>query len=185
MKSNLSTHHKNYYNLIKGNVCNSESILEFMLTRGFFESPASTKYHGVFRGGLAAHCFSVYNIYRALIQKNNVNSVDKESIIKCAFFHDLCKVGLYLSDDETDSFKYNTNHPSGHAKLSIDICKKHGIRLNEREENIIRYHMSYYYCNELRSNSGEYTIKALQKAQNDSAVLLFYFADHLSTLKGI
>lgn len=78
----------------------------------FFNEPASTKYHGAYKGGLVDHSLAVYlaairtSIHYG-IQASEVNPI-------ACLFHDICKVGKYkLVKDEKkgdDSFKYIYNN---------------------------------------------------------------------------
>lgn len=78
----------------------------------FFNEPASTKYHGAYKGGLLDHSLAVYlaairtSIYYG-IQPSEVNPI-------ACLFHDICKVGKYklVKDDKKGdgSFKYVYNN---------------------------------------------------------------------------
>ena len=78
----------------------------------FFNEPASTKFHGAYKGGLVDHSLAVYlaairtSIYYG-IQVFEVNPI-------ACLFHDICKVGKYklIKDDKKgdDSFKYIYNN---------------------------------------------------------------------------
>ena len=95
-----------------------DKFVEYLLTSDFLKSPASTKYHGAYEGGLAAHSYNVYTLFKRFVEEFNLN-IDESSIFICAFGHDLCKVGAYLGD--SSPYTYNSNHPKGHAKHSLKI----------------------------------------------------------------
>lgn len=65
----------------------------------FFVAPASTKYHGAFKGGLCAHSLCVYKalkgIYETAKQMGTPIDIPEESLIIAALLHDLSKVNLY------------------------------------------------------------------------------------------
>jgi len=64
----------------------------------FFQSPASTKYHGSYEGGLLDHSLEVYTEFLKLATIFNydmTNSVLKESATIVTLFHDICKINSY------------------------------------------------------------------------------------------
>ncbi len=71
----------------------------------FMTAPASTKYHGAFKGGLCAHTLAVYDY---IIKLNDVytemngEGFDLDSLKIVALLHDLSKIGQY---EETYSNK--------------------------------------------------------------------------------
>ena len=161
-----------------------DKLIVWLENNGFFESPASTKFHGARSGGLAFHSFAVYSEYKQLLKIHNRPELqDKEfmnSLKIACLLHDCCKAGVYL--DNGDSYSYNTNHPIGHSILSIEIIEKF-IKLNQIEKMMIQFHMGYYGTFEFdnRKGKGEYGIRDLCTAQNNIYVKLMYFADDLSS----
>lgn len=73
---------------------NVEGLVKKLKSSDFFYAPASTKYHGSFKGGLCRHCLDVYIVLRNLISQNNLD-VEEESLIICALLHDFSKMNLY------------------------------------------------------------------------------------------
>jgi hypothetical protein len=71
----------------------------------YFTAPASTKYHGNYEGGLAAHSLNVYDslmvVYDQFADKGDI--ADPESLIIVALLHDLCKINYYVIDSEPAS----------------------------------------------------------------------------------
>lgn len=64
----------------------------------FFSSPASTKYHGSYEGGLIEHSLEVYAEFFKLASAFNfdlTNSVMRESAAIVTLFHDVCKINSY------------------------------------------------------------------------------------------
>jgi len=154
-----------------------KELVEHMEQRGFFESPGSTRFHGAYEGGLLDHCISVEKLFRDMIQKFNLE-VEEETIIICSYLHDLCKVGAYIKNE--NSISWNRNHPSGHAKLSIERIEKF-IKLTEQEKSIILYHMGMYGTTEFGGPRGEYSIQEIVGCYNNNKLAkLFYFCDDMS-----
>jgi len=147
-----------------------ESLIEYLEDEGFFEAPASTKFHGSYKGGLAVHSFGVYKKLNELNSKlklgeasgNGQKPLDlkQENIIIAALLHDVCKVGAYVGDQAP--YKWNRSQPKGHALLSIERVKKF-IELTEIEEMMIKYHMGVYGLNEFYKEgdwqSGEFPLR--------------------------
>lgn len=72
-------------------------LLDFLDKHGFYEAPASTRFHGNYPGGLAEHSI---NVCALLYRENKVNNggLSDESIIVSALMHDLCKVDFYVKE---------------------------------------------------------------------------------------
>lgn len=163
---------------------NIGSLIGQLNDKGFFTSPASTKFHGSHKGGLMAHSYMVYKYFKKEIQELKLQKqIPEESIIICSILHDICKVGLYEeTEEEGKPYKYNTKQgKQGHAKLSIQEIKKH-ITLTKQEEQIIRYHMGYYATRELQKTTGyqegEYSIAELNQNNNQEKLTkLFHWCD--------
>ena len=76
----------------------------------FFIAPASTKYHGNFKGGLCAHCLYVYDILNDLVEKYcKDEEIGYESIVVAALLHDMQKINYY----EPTSFNKKEYSPYG------------------------------------------------------------------------
>ncbi len=181
-----------------------DALIKQLEDTGFFECPASTKFHGCFKGGLAEHSLGVYEL---LLEYNNKFKLDSisafgqepleimpENLIIAALLHDVCKVGAYLGNSQP--YQWNRQQPKGHALLSIERIKKH-IELMELEELMIKYHMGVYGLTEFEEKSGEYPLRgndSLPKEErrgkslanawyHNPIVKVMYFCDELETLE--
>lgn len=146
-------------------------LIGYLLTEDFFEAPASTKYHGCYKGGLAAHSLRVYEILNEKptvfdLKLDAVSSpgqkplpITTEALIIVPLLHDVCKIGAYIGTEKP--YKWNKQQPKGHALLSIERIEKH-IKLTDLEKLMITYHMGIYGTNEWCKDSswekGEYPI---------------------------
>lgn len=75
---------------------NINGLIDKLKTNGFFESPASTKYHNAFRGGLVEHSLNVYHNLKDLVHMKGLeNEISEDSIIICGLLHDFSKMGMY------------------------------------------------------------------------------------------
>lgn len=143
---------------------------------GLSTSPASTKFHGAHKQGLLNHCYRLYFILKDFNEKYGLNIPERTMIIT-AFFHDICKVGLYvLLNDGTVC--YNKYHPKGHSILSLEIIQEY-IELSELEKNMILYHMGPYGTKEFGERFGEYSLVEMTNAYNNFIIKLFYFCDDI------
>ena len=75
---------------------NIEGLINKLCSSDFFTAPASTKYHGAFKGGLCRHCLDVYIVLKNMVMANNLD-INEESLIICALMHDFSKMNLYES----------------------------------------------------------------------------------------
>ena len=185
-----------------------DKLIGYLEAEGFFESPASTKFHGAYQGGLAAHSLRVYELLEAHVNQIDVTSptgagqqplrIEDNNVIIAALLHDVCKIGAYLGDKEP--YKWNKAQPKGHALLSIERIKRF-IMLMPIEEMMIRYHMGVYGLNEFYKpddwQQGEYPLRgddtkskeerygqSLANAwYHNPVVKLMYFCDELATLE--
>ncbi len=147
-----------------------DSLIGHLVAAGFFDSPASTKFHGCHKGGLAEHSLRVFKLLddrHAGLKLDAITSPGQkplpfstENIIIAALLHDVCKVGAYLGDEKP--YKYNKQQRKGHGELSI--ARINGfIVLQDIEEMMIRFHMGVYGLNEFYKKgdwqTGEYPLR--------------------------
>ena len=110
---------------------------------GFFDAPASTKYHGAYAGGLCDHSLDVGRNLVLLTEKLDLAWTRKRSPYLVGVGHDLCKCDQYIR--QTDgSFHYADNLPlTGHGDKSVMLLQQL-IDLTEEEMLCIRWHMGGY-----------------------------------------
>jgi len=144
---------------------------------GYFDAPASIRYHGNYTGGLVEHSLSVYSLFIEMVRKFKLD-VPSDTIIICSLFHDLCKTKNYVKVGG----KWTWNKTSWqHAILSIDLLHNY-IDLTDMEINIIKYHMGFYGTIEFNIKKGEYSLAGLGEVYNQRKLAkLFYFCDDMST----
>ena len=117
-------------------------LTEYLETSSFFDSPASTKYHNNFPGGLCLHSLIVTRMFSKRNEKLE-NSLPLDSVILCGILHDLCKVGYYHQEGEV--WKSDKTHPANqlHGCLSVQIAEQY-IKLTPEEEAVIKFHMGLF-----------------------------------------
>lgn len=142
---------------IQSLVTNNKPFWYFLLKEGFFTSPASTKYHGAYDGGLYDHSKAVYKRLRKLTVMNDLKWQRPESPFIVGMFHDLCKIDQYkLVETKTQNvlgqevtledahYEYNDRTLlKGHGAKSVMLLSQF-LTLTEEELLCIRYHMGAY-----------------------------------------
>jgi len=165
----------------------NEPFMDFLINDGFFDAPASTKYHGAYEGGLYDHSKQVFLRLAELTENNHLKWQRKESPFIVGMFHDLCKYDQYKkvpgfvadSGDRTltsqNGWHYEYNSQTllkGHGPKSIMVLSRF-ITLTEEEMLCIRYHMGAYETDEWDEWD-----RALKKYEN---VLWTHHADQLAS----
>ena len=130
-----------------------EKLISYLIDEGFFESPASMKYHGCFESGLVEHCCKVYSYLCEYVNERKMKLdavtsagqqpllIKQENLIIAGLLHDVCKIGAYIGNEKP--YKWNKQQPKGHALLSIDRIEKF-IELEDIEKLMIKFHMGIY-----------------------------------------
>ena len=117
-------------------------ILSNLMYIGFFEAPASTKYHGNYPGGLFDHSLVVAEELLRLTKCLNLEWERKRSPFIVGMYHDLCKCDSYEKEGGGYIYSQNDSFP-GHGAKSVMVLS-HIHQLTEEEVYCIRYHMGAY-----------------------------------------
>lgn len=128
-----------------------DDFLNWLGENGFFNAPASTKYHGNYAGGLFDHSFMVMNLLVELSAANALKWKRPASPFLVGMFHDLCKIDQYRIDNSTPytvgeptRYEYNPNTMyKGHGDKSIILLSQF-TTLTDEETACIRYHMGAF-----------------------------------------
>ncbi|MCL2756249.1 MAG: hydrolase [Firmicutes bacterium] len=168
----------------------ADKMLEYLRSTDFFTAPASTRFHGNFKGGLVEHCVRVYNrFYKILENEYGAEYFKKEgvqeSIAIIALLHDVCKINCYkteLRNVKEDGnwvqkpyFAYQDPLPYGHGEKSVYMISAY-MRLTRDEAMAINWHMGAFDARAKDSNS---TLNVAYKQY--PLALLFHSADMLSS----
>lgn len=71
-------------------------LLAFLQETDFYTASASTRFHGSYKGGLAAHSINVWNeMCRLMRVYKDVVTASAETVAVVTLLHDLCKIGCY------------------------------------------------------------------------------------------
>ncbi len=135
------------------------NLIEFLKNKtDFFEAPASTRFHGSFKGGLLEHSMKVYEILK---QKAG----DSESVRIIALLHDICKTNFYKVDyrnakneqgvwEKVPYYTIEDTIPYGHGEKSVMMISEF-IKLTPEERYAIRWHMGFTEPKELYTTIGQ------------------------------
>ena len=138
-----------------------DKVLAKLEETGFFEAPASTKFHLACKGGLLEHSLNVYEAAmllreQALRCRPELEArLPVDSVAISALLHDACKCDIYketiLNRKNADGFwekypgytvDYSAGLPAGHGEKSVILLLSWGLSLTEDEILAIRWHMS-------------------------------------------
>ena len=139
-----------------------QDLVAYLNDDGFFTAPASTKYHGVYEGGLYDHSRTVMEELEKITENMGLRWQRLESPFIVGMFHDLCKCDQYKLVKNNPETVYEGNNGSvvctpakyhyeyndklllsGHGAKSVMILSQF-MRLTEEEMLCIRYHMGPY-----------------------------------------
>lgn len=130
-------------------------MLDWLVEKGFFKAPASTKHHGAHEGGLFQHSTAVMKSLVGLTESCHLNWQDERSPYIVGMFHDLCKIdqyrntsyGLTLDGQPLHNpceWEYNPHTLlKGHGEKSVMLLSQF-YTLTEEEILCIRYHMGAF-----------------------------------------
>lgn len=138
-----------------------EYVIEDLEKLGFFEAPASTRFHLCSEGGLVEHSLNVCRAALGLremtikMRPDMAEHLKEDSVILCALLHDVNKAEIYKpvikrrrnamgtgwEDYETYDVDYS-NFPMGHGEKSVIVLLLSGLQLKDEEMLAIRWHMA-------------------------------------------
>lgn len=101
-----------------------EDLLDECRQSDFYTAPASTKHHGVERGGLLKHSIEVYTSLKYKVDAYALEGeIPFESVVICGLLHDFCKKDVYKEGGEEA-----TEKQKGYLR---SLVSQTGVRLNE------------------------------------------------------
>lgn len=172
----------------------ADKLLEYLCSShsDFFTAPASTRYHGSYRGGLVEHSLNVYYCLKDYMERERVKDVyqmsySEESLAVVALLHDICKINCYQVGtrnkkingewQQVEVYEYQDHLPYGHGEKSVYIITGF-MRLSREEAFAIRYHMGF--SNNDNPNSISYTFEhyPLAFALSIADMEATYFLEH-------
>ena len=139
-----------------------DKVLSKLEELGFFEAPASTKFHLSCKGGLMQHSLNVYDAAlllreQAIKRKPELETLlPEDSVAICSLLHDVCKTDIYKEVTLVRkisstvgwekypgySVDYEAGLPLGHGEKSVIMLLSWGLQLTPEEMLAIRWHMT-------------------------------------------
>ena len=136
-----------------------DSVIEDLCDWGFFEAPASSKFHLNVEGGLVEHSLNVckvaLNVRDVMLAMDDslLEALPKDSVIIASLLHDVCKTDIYkpVIKKQKNQFGiwvdmpgYDLDYkkfPLGHGEKSVIMLLRSGLDLTDNEIMAIRWHM--------------------------------------------
>ena len=157
-----------------------DKLIDFLEGSDFFEAPASTRYHGAWKGGIAEHSMKVYEILKTKTQ-------DSDSVKIVALLHDVCKTNFYKTDyrnvknngvwEQVPYYTVDDTIPYGHGEKSVMMVSEF-IKLTPEEKYAIRWHMGFTEPKELYGTISEaYKKYPLALLMHEADLEATYFYD--------
>ena len=163
-----------------------KKILDWLHSTDFYTTPASSKWHEVFKSGLVLHTLKVANCATELQVISKFSKVRIEDIILCALIHDWGKIGCYepynknVKNDETGEWEsvpayklIDSKFPFGHCTTSL-ILAQQAFVLSLDEMLALRWHHGDWDV----SPKEEWDLRAANAAV--PLVFMLQFADRLA-----
>lgn len=162
----------------------------------YFISPASTKYHGAFSGGLMYHSLGVLKsvldtcdvylmdkyrkLYLTSANVKDINTAIRHDIcssLPAILLHDFCKVGKYKFIEDKKKYEYNNDsEPSfQHGAESYRRIVHEGFHISKEWELAVVYHMGVFDV------SKQEMLDFSSITEKVSEVLLLHHADMISS----
>ena len=129
-----------------------DELMAWLERSDFYTAPASTRFHGNYKGGLLEHSLNVYDKLSGFVARYPDLQIDSDTVAVTALFHDLTKSNFYtastrnVKDDVTGQwhkepcYKIEDRLPLGHGEKSVIILQSF-IKLTRDEIFAIRWHM--------------------------------------------
>lgn len=172
----------------------SEKLLSFLLSSNsdFFTAPASSRFHGSYKGGLVEHSLNVYDCLKDYLNRDRVKheyglKYSEESIAVVALLHDLCKINCYEESFRNKKneagqwiqvpvYEYNDKLPYGHGEKSVYMISGY-MRLTREEAFAIRYHMGFAGSENAKSVGSAFEMFPLAYALHAADMEATYFVE--------
>lgn len=128
-------------------------LIGWLDTSGFFDAPASTRFHGAYPGGLFDHSIEVARKLVLMTKQMNLGWRLARSPYLVGILHDICKCDAYIRKDD-GTYEYNKRQIlTGHGDKSAILANQWMV-LTEEETLCIRYHMGAYESEDMWANFG-------------------------------
>lgn len=171
----------------------ADKLLEYLLSKhsDFFTSPASTRFHGSYEGGLVEHSINVYNCLKDYLSRPSLKDYgieySDESIAIVALLHDICKINCYKKSfrnvkndsgvwEKVPTYEFDDKLPYGHGEKSVYIITGF-MKLTREESFAIRYHMGFSGTEDVRNVSASFEMYPLSFALSVADMEATYYIE--------
>lgn len=171
----------------------SDKLLDYLTSEhsDFFTAPASTRFHGSYRGGLLEHSLNVYDCLSDYMARERVREIYKlqcndETLAIVALLHDVCKINCYKESTRNQKingswtqvpyYEFDDKLPYGHGEKSVYIITGF-MRLSREEAFAIRYHMGFSGSEEVRNVGSAFEMYPLAFALSTADMEATYFLE--------
>ncbi|MEE0965863.1 MAG: hydrolase [Bacilli bacterium] len=172
----------------------SEKLLAYLLSANsdFFTAPASSRFHGSYKGGLLEHSLNVYDCLKDYLNRDRVKNdyglkYSDETIAIVALLHDICKINCYEESFRNKKnelgqwiqvpyYEYNDKLPYGHGEKSVYMISGY-MRLTREEAFAIRYHMGFAGNEDARNVGSAFEMFPLAYALHNADMEATYFVE--------
>lgn len=152
-----------------------DELMRFLSGSDYFQAPASTKYHGSYKGGLAVHSMDVARLFKQKNEQFKMGLSD-ESVLICSLLHDVCKVNYYVIGPR--GYTVRDEFPIGHGEKSVIVIQRY-IKLTDEEAAIIRWHMNAWDASLHSDYPNGFAFRAA--VEKWPAIVALYTADYEAT----
>lgn len=176
MERTEETRRQMFVDMMKGAMLEitAEALSMRLLECVFFISPASTKYHGAYDGGLFDHSYAVTKNLLRLTEALGLTWQREVSPYYVGMLHDLCKCRLYTRSMTGVGYDFNRDPViPGHGERSVMLAQQL-LNLTDEEMVCIRWHMGAFDDKERWNSYG----RAIERYQN---VLWTHTADMMAS----
>ena len=136
-----------------------EETIKVIEELGFFEAPASSRFHLNQQGGLLGHSLNVCKVAMSIrdmmiqMDPSLAERLPVESVVIASLLHDTCKADIYKPAIKKQKNKlgiwvpvqgYDVDYsyfPLGHGEKSVIVLLSAGFKLTNDEIMAIRWHM--------------------------------------------
>ncbi len=157
-----------------------DSLVAWLKDHDFFEAPASSRFHGAFKGGLLQHSLNVYDELQRLLKAYPEIKCSEEEAAIIALFHDVCKVDFYTTEKRNrkneygkwetyDFYAINERFKfGGHGAKSVYLIQHH-MQLTPEEAVAINCHMSAWQDEHVGGSYEQFPLAWLLSVADQSA----------------
>jgi len=168
----------------------AEELLNYLEKSDFFTTPASSRFHSNFAGGLCLHHVNVYKRFLTLVksefgEENWQKVISAESVAIIALLHDICKTNFYITETrnvkvdgqwiQKPFYKAEDPLPYGHGEKSVYMISGF-MRLTREEAMAINWHMGAF---DPRAKENPYVMRNV--FGKFPLALLFHIADCMAS----